>query len=440
MVIIYVPQITERLQYIFDFFFSSLIRISYSITTNKSEYVNHSGPKFIYGTENIDKGVFFQSAGLLFEESIVKHNLKLLDWKEFKVFFAVSNGELPFDPFAAAFYLITRYEEYLPGNRDRYGRFRAGKSIAFQGGFLKKPVVNIWAATIGEILQKKFNPLLLPEKTFSFLPTIDIDNAYAYKHKGFIKNAGHLVVSFCTFRFSNFFDRLKVLFRIKSDPYDTYEKQFYIQEKYNIKPLYFILLGDYSRYDRNISHKNKALRSLIQTLNKKAEVNLHPSYASEKSVKQIITEKERLEEIVGKKVIKSRQHYIKLTFPSTYRALIEAGIKEDYSMGFPSRTGFRAGTSSPFNFFDLEKNKVTDLKVFPFVAMDTTLKVYQKKRAGEVIEHLRPIVKDIKNYGGSFIFIFHNESLGHQRKWKNWGNMYEKVIKLALEEQDAKAV
>ena len=37
------------------------------------------------------------------------------------------NSALPFDVFAAGFYLLSRYEEYLPHIKDRFHRFPAKK-------------------------------------------------------------------------------------------------------------------------------------------------------------------------------------------------------------------------------------------------------------------------------------------------------------------------
>src|SRR5690606_25847666 len=116
---------------------------------------------------------------------------------------------------------------------------------------------------IRELLTSQFPEITFPEPTFNFTPTIDIDNAYAYKYKGFLKNGIKLTTDLFTFNFKNFSDRIKVLARIKEDPYDSYEKQAEIHEKYNLTPIYFFLLGNGSAYDRNLSPKNPYLRKLI---------------------------------------------------------------------------------------------------------------------------------------------------------------------------------
>ena len=300
---------------------------------------------------------------------------------------------------------------------------------------MERPIVNIWALEIKRILAESFPTAIFPEPVFTFSPTLDIDNAYAYKNKGFLKNAIRLTVSFLTLNFSDFSDRFKVVSRLKKDPYDSYQKQNQIHEKYNLKPLYFFLLGKgSSKYDRNFSHTNEEYQALIKQVQAYSEVGMHPSYGSNYSFQELENEKKWLSEILGTEVTKSRQHYIKLDFPETYRNLIRIGIKEDYSMGYPSHTGFRAGTSTPFKFYDLEAENETDLKVFPFIFMDTTLKIYMKKRSKDVLPYLKPIIEEVKTVGGYLIFIFHNESIGAEKKWKNWSNTYEEIIRLLIKE------
>ncbi|MFL5730164.1 MAG: polysaccharide deacetylase family protein, partial [Cytophagaceae bacterium] len=360
------------------------------------------------------------------------------NWNDHKVFFPVNNGSaLPFDPFACSFYLVSRYAEYLPHIKDHHGRFSAEDSINFKGGFLDRPIVNIWAGHLKKILADSLNLEFFPSP-YIFTPTIDINNAFAYKYKGVGRNSMALLGHLVKFEFRRFTKRVKVLTGISKDPYDTYQQQSQIHKKYNLKPQYFVMVGDPGPHNNNISHTNKHYITLIQTLDKNGEVCLHPSYDSSENEERVLDEKQRLEAILQRPVTKSRQHYVKINIPHTYRLLNKIGIKEDYSMGYASKVGFRAGTCSPFFFFDLEKNQVTELKIFPFTVMDTTLKRYLRMRSKEVIPFLTPIANEIKLLGGNFTFIFHNESLGNSGSWKHWGSMYENVIKLALEKKENK--
>ena len=102
-------------------------------------------------------------------------------------------------------------------------------------------------------------------------------------------------------------------------------------------------------------------------------------------------EKERLENITDKPLLRSRQHYIKLFLPSTYRFLLEIGITDDYSMGFTDEIGFRAGTSHSFQWYDLSNEIETQLKVHPFCVMDVTLKNYLKLTPQQAVEKLNEL-------------------------------------------------
>ncbi len=84
--------------------------------------------------------------GLLFRIGIQEQSFHVEEFKELPTFYQTNdNSDLPFDPFAASFYLVSRYEEYLPYQPDQFGRFPAKASVAYQNGFLKKPVVNHYA-------------------------------------------------------------------------------------------------------------------------------------------------------------------------------------------------------------------------------------------------------------------------------------------------------
>lgn len=432
MILIQVSRKTPRVGYIFSLLFKDILKAEFKLTTDQDEYNSFHGAKFFYGKRRNSEGLFFQAADLLFENEIRKQEIEFTEWAGMRALFPVKEGALPFDPFAACFFLVSRYEEYLPHITDRHGRFSPEESVSYKANFLDKPMVNLWALEIKNILLNEYPDLHFEKTSFSFTPTLDIDNAYAYKYKGIIKITFSLLKRLFTFRFKKFCSRLSVHLGVNQDPYDTYDKQEEIHRKYNLSPFYFFLLGDMGRYDRNLSHKNPNLIGLIQRIRSKASVGIHPSYKSSESEEQLMREKERLEQILGEKVTRSRFHYLKFKIPESYRMLINAGIREDYSMGYSGRPGFRAGICVPFYFYDLQKEAATDLKIFPFAVMDSTLKFHMHLRSKDVIPYIENIMEEIKKVGGHFIFIFHNESLGGRREYYDWQDLYEKVIKRAL--------
>ena len=81
---------------------------------------------------------------LLWETGTREQSIEMASWEELPVFFTVDKGsELTFDPFALVFYLVSRYEEYLPFQPDEHGRFPATASLAYRERFLDIPLVDL---------------------------------------------------------------------------------------------------------------------------------------------------------------------------------------------------------------------------------------------------------------------------------------------------------
>jgi hypothetical protein len=386
-----------------------------------------------YSTEMIDENEFWipcrslSGIELLFEKNITTQKIDCFESNGHKAFFKV-DGDFPFDIFAASFYLLSRYEEYLPHRKDSYGRYAYENSLAFRENFLHLPLVNIWLQELGKALKKKFHSLTTRPSSFSFLPTYDIDIAYSYLNKGIRRNFTALVKSFVTFKWSSMRDRFGTLRGKRIDPFDSYEWLHELHRRFNLKPYYFFLVASKrSRYDKNIPPSKAAMRNLIQSHLTYA-IGVHPSWQSGDHPKKIKKEIAKLHQITGQKIIASRQHYIRFHLPETFRQLIKAGIKKDFSMGYGSINGFRASVASPFYWYDLEKEEQTSLMLYPFCFMDANSFYEQKFSPGQTLEELREYYRQVRNVNGDLITIWHNNFLGRDKMFEGWKEIYEKFI------------
>jgi peptidoglycan/xylan/chitin deacetylase (PgdA/CDA1 family) len=431
--LIYVPQITNRLTYTFELLLRDLVGIDYELTIDPDRFAFHTGPKMNYSRQPFADELFMYSTDLLFEKKIRRQDLSVFDWNDTKAFFATHPKYIiPFDPFAASFYLVSRYEEYFPYTSDKYARFDASESLAHQKGFLNKPLVNIFAKKIREIISNEYPAQTFRRKKYNYISTIDIDNAWAYKEKGILRTTGALVRSLTSLQMKNLAERVSVLTGRKPDPYDTYDHIFRIQAKYNLKMIFFFLLGNYDRNDKNVSYSNRNFQALIKQISDYFEIGIHPSFASNDKPQLLRTEQKRLKKITHRDITKSRQHFLKLSFPSTYRNLIDNDITDDYTMGYAGEIGFRAGICTPFYFYDLERELETHLRIHPFAVMDATLKYYMKVQPAEVMSYVGPIIREIKSVDGNFTTIWHNESLSDRDQWQGWIGVYEDIVKSAV--------
>jgi hypothetical protein len=433
MLFIYTHKITHRNKYIFNLIFKDILGTDFLLSANVDEFKKFAGAKISYTVAPVADELHFTSRHLLFESGINEQNITTFDHGGSKVFFAAGKSSvLPFDVFAAAFYLVTRYEEYLPHIRDEHDRFDAKDSLAYRNGFLQRPVVNIWAQWIREAISARFGQVVFAERKYEFISTLDIDNAYAYKEKGFTRSIGGYLKSLSKLNFGEMAERTRVLLGLEKDPYDTYDFQLDMLNRYRFKSIYFILLGDYGINDKNLPAESKKFQSLIKMLGDYSLVGIHPSYGSNKDKEQLKKEVERLSKILHREVTHSRQHFLKLTLPETYRNLIDLDITDDYTMGFASQVGFRASICTVFNFYDLDMELETKLKVHPFAVMEGTLKYSLKVEAEAAMARIKPLIDEVKAVDGTFISLWHNDTLNNRGLWAGWRAVYEEMVRYAI--------
>ena len=144
MLLIYTPQITPRHKYIFKLFFNEIYKINFEITNDIQGFQEFEGVKLNYSNKKIDQELFIESYGLIEEKGINQQEVNVKFENEIPTFFqAQSDATMSFDVFSASFYLVSRYEEYLPFVKDVHQRFQAENALAYKYDFLQKPVINI---------------------------------------------------------------------------------------------------------------------------------------------------------------------------------------------------------------------------------------------------------------------------------------------------------
>lgn len=434
MLLVYTHKITPRLNYIFKHIFTRILGLEVEFTTTIEEFVAAEGMKLSYTKQALGNELFVKNNDLLFNQGIDYLDINMVQWEDVPCFFQTNFSALvPCDIFAASFYLISRYEEYLPHVKDQYERYPASESLAYQHKFLDKPIIDIWAYKFRDILLDKFEghkeELKNESRKFNYISTIDIDAAYQFKHKGFTRSIGGILKDLYQLNMQNLWMRFLVVFNLRRDPFDMFKFLLALQKKYHFKTIFFFLLGDYTTYDKNISANNSNYKLLIKNVADYADVGLHPSYFSMKYDLKMKKEKEILENIVNFSIHKSRQHYLRIDLPETYQHLVDLEINEEYSMGYAAQYGFRAGTCTPFYFYDLDFEIQTPLKVFPFTVMDTTLKDYMNFTPKRSFNTIIQLAKEVKKVDGTLITIFHNESVSGSGQWRGWGRVYEGLLK-----------
>jgi Family of unknown function (DUF7033) len=428
--LIYTNDITPRLQYIVNLLLKELSGININFTTDSVAFKQADLPKINYSGHPIGNDEFFLTPyPLLFEKGVELHNTDCFLFKNTTAFFkSIPESNFSFDIFAASFYLISRYEEYYRYSPDKYGRYPAETSTAFKNNFLHQPVVNIWLQYFQQSLQQKFPAIQFQSQVFHFLPTYDIDIAYSYLYKGWYRTAGGFLRDAIKGSWKDITIRTKVLLHQQEDPYNSYNYLDELHTKYALQPVYFFLIGSHGKYDKNISPRRQVIQQLIQKTAAKYSIGIHPSYRSYLNKNIVSEELNLLASIARQPIQKSRQHYIKMKLPETCQLLCKLGITEDYSMGYATHNGFRAGIASPFYWYDLSREIATTLKIFPFVFMEAT-SIYSKQQSPEdALKEKLCLWNEIKKVNGTFISIWHNNYLGTDYRFTEWRKMYEQFL------------
>jgi hypothetical protein len=421
---------SPRLVYILDLISSEIFNERIILTSDKQSFIIHAGAKLNYSEKRISEHEFFiQPQGLLFEKEIRAQAITSFNFSGRTAFFK-TNGDFPFDIFSAAFFLVSRYEEYLPFHPDRYGRFPVDSSLAYKEKFLDIPLVNYWLEDFKTVLRQKYPDLIFRMKDFKFIPSYDIDIAYSYKYKGLKRNVGGFFRSLVGGQWKYFVDRWDVLFNKKKDPFDSYEWLDSLHLYCRTRAYYFFLMAKKQvGVDKNISPDRPEMRSLISYHANGYTVGIHPSWQSGDEEAVLMEEVDELEGITGSPVKYSRQHYIRINLPQTYRRLLDLGIEKDFSMGYGSSNGFRASIASSFYWYDLQAEKQTTLMLFPFCFMDSNSFYEDQLTPKAAFAELMKYYRNIKLVNGLMVTIWHNHFFGTDPMFAGWKEVYEVFLK-----------
>lgn len=426
MLLIYVPKLTQRVTFTFKHICGKILGLEYSCTDAIETFVAHSGPKMAYGPQATGSAFYVKSQGLLFEQGVADVEFSVKPWDDTVGFFTTSEASnLPFDIFAASFYLLSRYEEYLPHVKDELGRYPATESLAYKSKFLDQPVVNIWAYKFYDALREKFGDLPTPNEGFTIHNVVQVSEAYRYKNKGFIRSIAGFGSDLGRFRFRSVAQRTRAMLSLSQDPYDIFDWLIQVAKKGGAAITVLFQIGDYSKHDYNISQHKKQHISLIKSVADYTKVGLRISHMATADMAVLAIEKKRIENIVHRPLEHTVNASGILRIPELPRALVDLEVAQNLSMGYPERLGFRAGTCTPFYFYDLDFESQSPLVLVPFAATSEALATYPEDQRIQKIEALKDIISRVN---GQLVTHFSNSDFEATLPNRIWRKLYSETL------------
>lgn len=443
MICIYTDKYTNRLKYVADHIFIRILGQSVNIVNKVEDLPTLSAcPLIVYSeTLKVKGALHIVPNGLLFKKGVREYDITMNSWDGVKTFFATKGGDIPFDIFSASFYLLSRYEEYLPikENFDSKGCFISEKSLAYKEGFLETPLVDVWALKLEEKLNSLFpNYTSSIDRRFRFLPIISVNTPYRYRTYSVLGNLLRLGKKVLERDWSELKKQLRVLLRIDQDPYCNVEKIVELHNRNSLRPLFAFRISNKKWYKRPVYF---AYSTYKKVLCRNYQIALCISGVASNSVTQLKMEQKILSRIFRTRIVIGTSSLSEYVVPKFYRNLSNSKIKEDFSMSYPDRIGFRASTCTPFRVYDLNREEYyrIDVHSVPFT-------VWSVKRMGlnkeEIVKAATSMAKTVKSLKGEFIIASHNDNFVDSSMLKGWASTYEYVIRYVslLETTDVEKV
>ena len=333
----------------------------------------------------------------------------------------------PIDLFASAFFMLTRWEEYVCQERDQYDRFAAHYALAFKFDFLDRPVVNEFVETLFAMLSHLDPSLKRKPRTFRMLPSHDVDDPFYELGLPFINAFSRYLKKLTGQDKSPIIERHSLLTwarinagQIQYDPFNTFD---YLLEQSFERQLsdayYFIPAGNRESRNGNPVTQKVMLALMQRLLEAGHEVGIHGDFGTYQDAKIFNADTQLLRDAVRQfhpsyELIGGRQHYLQLALPKLWQIYHGAGLRYDTSLGFADRAGYRAGVCYEYPVFDFLERQLLPLRERPLIAMEGSVISECYMNCGYSDEALAIFIglkKQCQRYKGDFTLLWHNSHL-----------------------------
>ena len=350
--------------------------------------------------------------------------------------------ELNIDIFGSIFFMLSRYEEFVKPDRDQFGRFPAAASLAYQEGFLHRPIVNEYVEILWTCMKKLWPGIKRQPRKFQMHVSHDVDHPYqyAFTHLPLLAHnlAGDLLKRH---DLAQGLSRIHAWSQVKqgnliADPFNTFNWIMDLSEKHSlISAFYFITDITDKKRDGNYNIRHPFIGQLLQLIHQRGhEIGLHPSFNTYQDPEQTKEEFMLLQQVCAEESIQQdiwggRQHFLRWCNPTTWQNWEKAGLNYDSTLSFADAAGFRCGTCHEFPVFDLATRQTLNLIERPLIVMECTVLDQRYMGLGQNIVEAFDYIKGLKDtcrqFNGEFTMLWHN----HRFVSPVERELYEQILK-----------
>ena len=327
------------------------------------------------------------------------------------------------DIFGAAFFMLTRYEEFVKKERDGLNRFPVKASLAYWGNFLDRPIINEYLEILWKWLSSHFMGLHRKNRQFNVMPTHDVDYPFWSLANDWPSRLRNVVSDVLIRRelstLATHMEYIKnaLVGNYDDDPYNTFGKIMDISEANNlISNFYFMTAQGREGKDGNYNIMHPELRKLAKSMVERGhKIGIHPGFGSKDSGNFIKSDVDRLKKMIaieklGIENFGGRQHYLHWTCPDTWSYYESAGIVYDTTLSYADHIGFRCGICYDYPVYDIIKHERYRLREYPLEVMDCSglSEQYMNLTHEEMIRFSLELKRKVRKYKGTFVILWHN--------------------------------
>jgi len=425
---VHIEHPTARSRYVIKQLIERMLGWPLEFVNSTADLAALKGPRLVYGQTPVEGAFHIHPHGLLEDEGIGKVDPKVSAFLGVPILFPSDLGDLPYDLFAGAFFLLTAYEECSGIGLDEHGRPLSKELHSVRHGYVHRPVVDEWALQLAKHWKAKDPNLPVPDRKYEHVVTVDLDNGFMYRGREWWRTVGSAVRDLLNARWTNVIERFHVLRGKQKDPYDVYQELRKEFAEVSDRTIFFVLTAPRSEWAHAVPVSDPSYAGRLKELSEWAEIGLHPSYRNMLNSELIAKEKKVLQEALGKVVTLSRHHFLRITVPDSFPQLVRNGFVEDHTMGLHDTLGFRVGTCTPYVWFDLNEQKELPITIHPFCVMDNTLRNKLKLDPDAAVHEATELIKRVRDVQGTFIGLWHESFLSDHGDHRGWGSAIRRII------------
>lgn len=428
-VLVLADPVSPRAGFIIGHLLGTMLGWKVELTGRFDDFRAWQGPRLAYTDEPVQAEVRVRPHGLLHETGIRRVPVSMA--REGDGSRLLLEGA-PFDPFAAAFLLLSLMEEYDPVRVDVHGRLPGADRIVSRAGLNMEPVVDHWALELAAQLGRHWPGMSHPQRRYRHIVTMDADNGLRYLGRPWWRQLAAYVRDATGADRAAARERLQVLRGEVADPFDIYADFMDRCTTHADRGIVFFLMKGNGAHDHASSCHHPLLRERMRSVAIRTEAGIHPSYDSIALPGLALKERRQLESIIGKPITASRQHFLRRRLPGTLRDLEREGIIEEHSTGFSDMVGFAAGTCTPFPWYDLQQECATGMVLVPFAAMDSAMHDRSHWHAEACEAAFRAVIERVRAVSGTLVTVWHDRFLSGVGSWSHWPGIFERTLQAAM--------